>query len=73
MTAPKEDMTMNNYKPKLTKQAHELIADELTAAELEEVTGGNLVCANGAHIQQGTLTVREPRTPVAYFGGIPIY
>jgi hypothetical protein len=45
---------------------------ELTAAELEEVTGGNLVCATGAHIQQATLTVRE-RTPVANFGGILIY
>ena len=46
---------------------------EVTAAELEEVTGGNLVCANGAHIKEGVLTVREPRTPVGYFGGIPIY
>jgi hypothetical protein len=45
---------------------------ELTEVELEEVTGGN-TCANGAHIKEATLTVREPRTPVAYFGGIPIY
>jgi hypothetical protein len=46
---------------------------ELTAAELEEVTGG-LVCATGEHLKTATLDVREPRgTPVAYFGGIPIY
>ena len=45
---------------------------ELTAAELEEVTGGQ-VCATGAHIKNGLMTVREARTPVAYFGGIPIY
>ena len=46
---------------------------ELRDHELDEVTGGLQVCANGAHIQQATLTVREPRTPVAYFGGIPIF
>jgi hypothetical protein len=46
---------------------------ELTAAELEEVTGGQLVCATGAHLKDGVMTVREARTPVAYFGGIPIY
>jgi hypothetical protein len=46
---------------------------ELTAAELEEVTGGQLVCATGAHLKDGVMTVRESRTPVAYFGGIPIY
>jgi hypothetical protein len=46
---------------------------ELRDDELDEVTGGAKTCANGAHIQQATLTVREPRTPVAYFGGIPIF
>ena len=48
---------------------------ELTAAELEEVTGG-LACATGEHLKTAQLDVRvsEPRgTPVAYFGGIPIY
>ena len=45
---------------------------ELTAAELEEVTGGQ-VCATGAHLKTATVEVRETRTPVAYFGGIPIY
>ena len=47
---------------------------ELTAAELEEVTGG--ACANGAHIQTAILTTRDaqaPRTPVGSFGGILIY
>jgi hypothetical protein len=46
---------------------------ELRDHELDGVTGGLQVCANGAHIQQATVTVREPRTPVAYFGGIPIF
>lgn len=54
-----------------TKEKSEI--RELTAVELEEVTGGNLVCANGAHIIKAGMTVREPRTPVGYFGGIPIY
>jgi hypothetical protein len=44
---------------------------ELTAPELDEVMGG--VCANGAHLKDGQLTVRETRTPVAYFGGYPIF
>jgi hypothetical protein len=44
---------------------------ELTTAELEEVTGG--ACATGVHLIEGQLSVREPRTPVGYFGGIPIY
>jgi hypothetical protein len=45
---------------------------ELTVAELEEVSGGQ-VCAKGEHIKSAVITVREERTPVAYFGGIPIY
>jgi hypothetical protein len=45
---------------------------ELTAAEREEVTGG-LVCATGVHLETAKLDVREIRTPVGYFGGIPIY
>jgi hypothetical protein len=46
---------------------------ELTAAALEEVTGGQLVCATGAHLKTATVEMRETRTPVAHFGGIPIY
>ena len=43
---------------------------ELTATELEEVSGGQQVCAKGEHIKSAVITAR---TPVAYFGGIPIY
>ena len=46
---------------------------ELTAAELEEVSGGQQACAKGEHIKSAVITVREERAPVAYFGGIPIY
>jgi len=55
-----------------TRETNEI--RELTTAELDEVMGA--ACANGAHINEATLTVRDgqaPRTPVAYFGGIPIY
>ena len=45
---------------------------ELRDDALEEVTGGQ-VCATGAHYKTATMEVRETRTPVAYFGGIPIY
>ena len=46
---------------------------ELTAAELEEVSGGQQVCAKGEHFKTAQLDVRVSGTPVAYFGGIPIY
>ena len=59
-------MSKTNDTSKLASRGRELRDDEL-----DGVTGG--ACANGAHIQQATLTVREPRTPVAYFGGIPIF
>ena len=45
---------------------------KLTALELDEVTGGK-ACANGAHLKDAHLFIREPRTPVAYFGGYPIF
>ena len=46
---------------------------ELRDDELDEMTGGLQVCATGAHYKTATMEVRETRTPVAYFGGIPIY
>jgi bacteriocin-like protein len=45
---------------------------ELTATELEQVTGGLLVCANGAHFKEASVSTRS-RTPVGSFGGILIY
>ena len=61
-------MSKTNDTSKLANRDRELRDDELN-----EVTGGVKACANGAHIQQASLTVREPRTPVANFGGIPIF
>jgi hypothetical protein len=46
---------------------------ELTASGLEQVTGGLGPCASGVHYNEATVSTREGRTPVGYFGGIPIY
>ena len=45
---------------------------ELNEVELEQMTGG-LHCASGQHIKTATLVTGNPRTPVAYFGGYPIF
>jgi hypothetical protein len=44
---------------------------ELTASELEEVTGA--ACAQGQHIKEASMSSATSRTPVAYFGGYPIF